>query len=981
MKNYGRYAAKGRKYQMAKLEVGKVYSGFRVDRIRYIEEVSGNLCELEHIVSGAKLVYLDCDDDNKVFSVIFKTLPEDSTGVFHIIEHSVLCGSKRFPVKEPFVDLLKGSMATFLNAITFPDKTAYPVASCNDKDFANLMSVYLDAVFAPAVYDHEEIFMQEGWHYEIEGKDDPMSLRGVVFNEMKGAYSSVDTQMFHRIDAALFPDTIYRHSSGGDPSVIPDLTYEQFLASHRKYYHPENSFMFLYGNMDVEERLAYIDREYLSKYSRTGSFFDIPMQKPVVDLDAKGVYSISESDSEEKNSYIAFASVVADFSEREKILALDILMQVLASTNESPLKKAVLESGLGEDLWAFVYDGIAQPYVAIELRKTDPDKKDEFLALVRSVLETLVKEGIEKNALLAEINQAQFKLREGKQGPTGLLYNLDMMSSWLYGGDPATYLEYETALENIKKGAEGRYFEELVEKYLLNSEHKAVVVMTPSKTIAAEQAKVESERVESYRASLTDAELDAVVEANRRLVEYQSAEDTPEKLATLPKLSIEDVSDKITEMPYEVGMFRGRPLVITDSFTKRIAYVNYYFDLSGLASELVSYAGLYAGLLGQISTEKYGAAELDTKLKTLFGSVDVSVRSFVKTDDPSKVTLCLVVKSSILEDDIKSALDLGSQVICHSILDKEEIRRILFQAKSMMQMMIMQSGNSFASTRVRSYCSVEGAYDDKLFGIGYYKFLSSLCTDFDAKFDEIKRGLEAVAAELTLENLTVGITGDKNAVNGFVSADPEFKSGTGTGEHHTLVPACNGNEAFYIPAGVNYVAKGYNFADTDVKYSGKMNVLANILSLDWLWNEVRVRGGAYGVSFKVGKNGFACFSSYRDPSVGGTLETYDKTLEYLDGFAAKTPDIEKYIISTAASYERPLTAREIGANAQANYFEGTTDDMRRASKKDVLSATAGDIEAFASLVAPLVQKDLCAVIGNKDTIDRSSDIFTLKEDL
>lgn len=967
---------------MAKLELNKVYGGFRVDRIRYIDEISGNLCELEHIKSGAKLIYIDCDDDNKVFSVFFKTLPEDSTGVFHIIEHSVLCGSKRFPVKEPFVDLLKGSMATFLNAITFPDKTGYPVASCNDKDFANLMSVYLDAVFAPAVYDHEEIFMQEGWHYEIEDKDKPMSLRGVVFNEMKGAYSSVDTQMFHHIDAALYPDTIYRHSSGGDPAVIPDLTYEQFLAAHKKYYHPENSFMFLYGNMDVVERLEYIDREYLSKYDRTGNFFDIAKQTPTVKLDAHGVYSISESDSEEKNSYIAFASVVGDFSEREKLLAFDILMQVLASTNESPLKKAVLESGLGEDLWALVYDGIAQPYVALEIRKTDPDKKDAFIALLRSELEKLVKEGIDKKLLLAEINQAEFRLREGKQGsmPTGLMYNLDMMSSWLYGGDPAIYLEYEQALVNIKNGVQGRYFEDLIEKYLLNSDHKAVVVMTPSKTIAAEQAKVEAERVEKYRASLSETELCDVVETNRRLVEYQTSEDTPEALATLPKLSVADVSDKITELPYKVGMFRSRPLVITDLFTKRIAYVNYYFDLSGLSAENLSYAALYANLLGQISTEKYSAADLDAQIKTKFGSFDASVRSFVDVNDATKVTPCFVVKSSILEDNLKDALDLGSEVVCHSTVEKEEIRKILYQAKSMMQMMIMQRGDNYASTRVKSYCSVEGAYDDKLFGIGYYKFLSGLCADFDARFDEIKTGLEAVARELCIENLTVGITGEQSAVDGFVSADPAFNSATGSGKAYKLAPEYHGNEAFFIPAGVNYVAKGYDPAESGVEYSGKLRVLANILSLDWLWNEVRVRGGAYGVGFKA-DNKYAGFSSFRDPSVKGTVETYDKTLSYLDGFASRTPDIEKYVISTAAAYERPLCPRDVGASAQTNYFEGNNDERRREYKRQAMSTTASDIEGFASLIAPLAEKNLCVVVGNKDKIEESGDLFTIKEDL
>ncbi len=968
---------------MSKLELNKVYGGFRVDRIRYVEEVSANLFELEHIKSGAKMLYLDCNDDNKVFSVMFKTIPEDSTGVFHIIEHSVLCGSDRYPVKEPFVDLLKGSMATFLNAFTFPDKTGYPVASCNDKDFANLMGVYLDAVFAPNVYKHEEIFMQEGWHYEIEDKDGPMSLRGVVFNEMKGSYSSVDTQIFNLVDSALFPDTLYRHSSGGDPAVIPDLTYEQFVAAHKKYYHPENSFMFLYGNMDVVERLEYIDREYLSKYTRTGNFVEIPMQKPVINNDAYGVYSISDSDSEEDNSYITLATVIGDYSEREKVLAFDILMSVLASTNESPLKKAVLESGLGEDLWTYMYDGVAQPHILIELRKTNPDKKDEFVKLLTSVLEKLVKEGIDKKLLNAEINQAEFKLREGNQEsmPTGLIYNLNIMSSWLYGGDPALYIEYEEALKNIKKGAEGRYFEDLIEKYILNSDHKVVTVMTPSKTIAAEQAKAEEERVAKFRESLTEEELLEIVEKNRRLVEYQTAEDTPENLATLPKLSIADVGPNVTELPCDVGSYRGRPLLVSDVFTKKIAYVNYYFDLSGLAPEYIPYASLYAELLGQISTDKYTAAELDAEIKTCLGAFEAGASVFTPTDNIKNVKFMLSVGSSMLECNMKEALALVSEVVGHSKIDKEEVKNILFQSRSMMQMAIMQRGDRYASGRVSSYCTAEGAYNDKLGGIGYYRFLSDLCADFDSSFDKIKEGFDAVARELTLENLTVGITGEGSTVASFEAAEPEFKIGGGSGRHYQLSPEYNGNEAFIIPAGVNYVAKGFNFDGTEIKLSGKMNVLSKILSLDWLWNEVRVRGGAYGVNFGISRGKNAMFTSFRDPSVKATLETYDRTLDYLDGFAKKVPDIEKYIISTAASYERPLCPKDLGSLAQKNYFEGYTNEMRRISKAEAMAATPADIEKMAELIKPLAKKNLCAVVGNKDKIAEAGDVFPIQSDL
>ena len=968
---------------MTDLKLGGVVAGFKVMRITHVGEVDADLDELEHIKSGAKLIYIDADDRNKVFSVFFKTIPEDSTGVFHILEHSVLCGSKKYPVKEPFVDLLKGSMATFLNAITFPDKTGYPVASCNDRDFANLMGVYLDAVFAPKVCEHEEIFMQEGWHYEIEDHDSPMTYRGVVFNEMKGAYSSVDRRMMGKIEAALYPDTTYRHSSGGDPANIPDLSYQQFIATYRKYYHPENSFMYLYGKMDVAERLEYIDREYLSKYERTGRSFDIPHQAPVESDDVRAEYPVTESDSLDKNSYISYSCVVGDHSEREKMLALEILMSVLTDTNDSPIKKAMLESGMASDMSAYVNDGIAQPYIMFEIRKTDADKKDAFTDLLFSELRRLAHDGIDKAALRAEINQAEFRLREGKQGsaPAGLLYNFDILSSWLYGGKPEIYLEYEEALNNIKAGVEGRYFEELIENCILNNPHRAIVTLTPSRTLAADEAKAEADRLAAYRATLSDAEVDALAEKNRALVEFQKAEDSPEDIATLPRLALSDVSDSITELPCRVEEYCGRPLLVSEMFTKKIAYVNYYFDLSGLDTEYIQYASLLSDILGDIATEKHTAAELDIAIKTRLGRFSTPTGVFTAKDDIDHVTPVLSVRASMLNDDIPEALALIGEIIDTTRFDKDEIAKLIVQNKNMMQMAIAQRGNSYAAMRVASYSSVEGAYNEKLDGISYYRFLSELAANIDSEFDAVRAGFEAVMRELTLENLTVGITGDSEAVEAFRAAAPAFRTGSGSGKHYKLMPEYHGNEAFVIPAGVNYVAKGFNYLKSGFAVDPKMMVLSKILSLDWLWNEVRVRGGAYGVSFGISASGKATFTSYRDPSVKKTLETYDGTVEYLRDFAAKTPDIDKYIISTAAGYERPLCPRDIGAAAQSNYFEGRSEDGRREDKRMVMSTTAADIEKMAALVSALAENGKCAVVGSRDKIDEAGDIFTIKEDI
>ncbi|MGM9681632.1 MAG: insulinase family protein, partial [Eubacteriales bacterium] len=892
-------------------------------------------------------------------------------------------GSKPYPVKEPFLDLLKSSINTFLNAFTFPDKTMYPCASCNDTDFANLMGVYLDAVFAPNIYTYKEIFMQEGWHYEVENADDPLTYRGVVFNEMKGSYSSVETHVYEHLKQALFPDTLYRHSSGGDPVHIPDLTYEQFLNAHRKYYHPENSFLYLYGKMDIEERLAYIDREYLSSFTRTGTFVDIPMQSPVVNMDVTGEYAVGESDPLEKNSYISHAFVVGRFDEAEKMLALRILSSALASTNESPLKKAVLAAGLGDDLYVFLNDGIAQPYLEFQLCKCDADKKDAFLALLTSELEKYVREGIDKKILLAEINQTEFHLREGKQGgmPAGLSYGLDIMDGWLYGGRPETYLVYEDAIANIRKGVEGRYFEDLIEKYVLNGTHKALVVITPSKTKGQEDAKAEALRLEEHKKSLSHGQIEDLIAENQKLIEHQKREDTPEQIATLPRLSLSDVKDEITPLPLEKRELGGYPVLWTNIPTKKIAYLNYYFDLSSLAPEYRPYAPLYADLLGQIATEHYSAADLDAEIKTKMGAFSTFTQVFTDRTDIDKVTPVLTVRISVLESGLADAVALAGEILTASKPERETVGPIVLQTKNWMQQNISQRGDSFAITRVKSYHTVDGAYNELFGGISYYRFLSDLCDKIKTDYDSVQKGFAAVADCVKAENLTVGLTGEESAYNLLAASLPVFERGEKKPAAPAPVPVYTENEAFIVPAGVNYVVSGCNFIKEGLAYSGSMQVLSRILTYDYLWNEIRVRGGAYGTGFSTGFTGDVLFSSYRDPNVGGTLENYRKTVDYLAGFSEKVPDITQYIISTLAGSDRPLTPKDKGSKAQSYYFQKVTEDFRRQVRHEILSTTPADIEAFGKLIQTVCDKRHFAVVGNKSRIEEAGDAFPKKEEV
>ena len=973
---------------MNKLETGKLYSGFELKNVTYINEITANMYEFEHLQSGARLLYIDRNDDNKVFSAAFKTIPEDSTGVFHILEHSVLCGSKKYPVKEPFVDLIKGSMQTFLNAFTFPDKTMYPCASCNDKDFANLMSVYLDAVFAPAIYEHEEIFKQEGWHVELLDKEAMPEYKGVVYNEMKGSFSSVDTQLYDLTGASLFPDTLYRHSSGGYPPAILDLTYEQFINAHKKYYHPENSFLYLYGNMDILERLAFIDSEYLCNYHRTGNIISVDFQKPVVNMDVSGSFAIADSEDEEHNYYTALSYVVGDFSEREKLLALRVLLDALASNNTSPLTKVFLDKEMAEDMWAFTYDGILQPYTIFQLRKTTPEGVEKFEETLVNALRDICEKGIDKKLLRASINQIEFGMREGKQGgtPAGLSYDLDLMDGWLYGSSPDLYLRYEEALANVKKGLEegSRYFEELIEELILGSNHKSRVVLVPSKTKQKEDEDREKQLLADYKASLSDEELDKLVDDTKALIEYQSAPNTPEQIATLPGLQLSDIGDGKREMPNEISEREGVKFLYHDVNTNKIGYQRWYFDVSSLTLDELQYASLLSSLLSENRTENYSDEEIVNEIKSRLGGLGFFVNVYTRVDNNKDCTPYFGVYCSVLEENIKDSVELINEVLTTTKIEKTRLKTTLMQMSSGLRNHIIRSGNRVALDKVASYLTKEGAYNERLGGISYFSFINDLLSRIDGEFDAINEKLAEVAGKIFARNrLTIGYTGSRDVFEEFsglclsginmpVSPDaPKVE----------VEPSYEGNQAICVPSGVNYCVKGCNYVDHGYQYNGKMAVLAKILSNDYLWNEIRVKGGAYGTGFSVSASGTACFSSYRDPNVAKTLENYDKAYDYLKSFTKHTPSVLKYIISTVAGIDRPITPRDIGGYIENSYFIGSDAEYKHKIRSQVLETTSEDIEGFADLIRIITEDNYVCTVGSKSRIEEASGVFDSIEEL
>lgn len=965
-----------------KLEIGKKYSGFILNEIIPIKELSGVLYDMEHEKSGARLIYFDREDNNKVFYASFRTLPENSTGVFHIIEHSVLCGSKKYPVKEPFVDLLKGSMNTFLNAMTYPDKTVYPCASCNDKDFANLMSVYMDAVFSPAIYTCENIFRQEGHHIELLSEDGEASFKGVVFNEMKGAFSSVDSRIYSSISKALFPDTPYSYSSGGDPSYIPDLTYEDFLSAHRKYYHPENCILYLYGTLDILDRLEFLDREYLSGYEKTGAVIEIKPQKPVEDLNVFGEYQLSDTEKPEKNTYITYAIVNGDYSDREKMLAYDVIFDAIASNNSSPLKKAILDKGLGDDLYAYMSEGILHPYAVFKLRKTDADKKDEFLSLLIETLEGFVKEGLDKSLLRASFNQLEFSMREGDtgSGPVGLNYGLMMLNSLNYGGRPETFLVYEDILEKVRAGFEKEgYFEGILSE-LLESRHRALCVTAPSRDFTERLERAEKERIDRYMSTLTSEEKKKLVEDNESLIDFQSREDSEEAKATIPMLKISDIDTSPALIETDVRALDGGEKVLFHNFkTNKISYIRLFFDLSSLSENELSYASMASSLLFRISTENYGESELNTLIKMNLGGVYSYSTSYVSRENIDFCTGKFVVELSVLDSNMEKAFFIVNEVINNTLFKKDEIEKLLRQKLNRLKQDYVGNGTSKAIRRVFSYDTVSGAYSEKLGGYDFYLALSSLMENYEERFDSFKETLLNICKKVfNRKGLTISLTGGENAYNELskyasvlsLSAECEEK-------HPTPKPVYNGNEGFIVPSRVNYVAKGVNIIKKGIEYSGKMAVFSQILDLDYMWNTIRVKGGAYGAGFNIKDTGEMYASSYRDPSVEKTLDAFDRAREYIDELVSENPDITNYIISTVASYTSPLSEKDRGAHSDFAYFSGITNERKKKILNEMLSTTVEDVEKMAELIDLLREEGMSSVVGEGEKIKSAENAFPI----
>lgn len=941
---------------------------------------------MRHKKSGARVLLIENDDENKVFSIGFRTPPSDSTGVPHIMEHSVLCGSKNFPAKDPFVELVKGSLNTFLNAMTYPDKTVYPVASCNDKDFQNLMHVYMDAVLYPNIYEHEETFRQEGWSYKLDSADDKLSYNGVVYNEMKGAFSSPEGVLDRVVLNTLFPDTSYANESGGDPEVIPELTYEQFLDFHRTYYHPSNSYIYLYGDMDMEEKLCWLDREYLCHYEKKVVDSEIHLQEAFSEMkELEMPYSIASDESEDENTYLSYNKVIGTSLDRELYLAFEILDYALLSAPGAPLKTALTDAGIGQDIMGSYDNGIYQPIFSVIAKNADADQKDNFIEVIENVLTDIVKNGMDQKALEAGINYHEFRYREADFGnyPKGLMYGLQIMDSWLYDDDkPFIHIEALDTFAFLKKQVGTRYYEDLIQKYLLDNTHGAIVIVKPEKGRTARMDAELDAKLQEYKASLGDEEIREMVSRTKKLEEYQSEPESEEALERIPVLNREDISREIDPIFNEEMNLAGVPVVFHEIETNGIGYVDVMFDLSGVSAEELPYVGILQSVLGIIDTENYGYGELFNEINMHTGGIGTSLELYNDvTNIREKVfKATFEIKGKALYPKLEKTFEMMGEILTASKLnDTKRIKEILAMTKSRLSMKFQSSGHTTAALRALSYASPSAKFKDMTNGIDFYQKI----VDLSEHFEEEKESITATLIDLTKklfrpDNMMISYTASKEGMDGLekMIANLSERLYKEVPEETPCIIHCEKkNEGFKTASKVQYVARTGNFIDNGAAYTGALQILKVILSYDYLWQNIRVKGGAYGCMSNFNRIGEGYFVSYRDPNLKRTIEVYEGIVDYLKNFTVSDRDMTKYIIGTISNIDQPMTPATKGERSMNLYMNKISADMIREERSQILDATQDDIRALYRVVEAVLKADQLCVVGSEDKIEENKELF------
>ncbi len=958
-------------------------SAYEVLEKKEIVDINSVTYLCRHKKTGARVALVSNEDDNKVFYIGFRTTPKDSTGVAHIIEHSVLCGSESFPVKDPFVELVKGSLNTFLNAMTYPDKTVYPVASCNDKDFQNLMHVYLDAVFYPNIYKNEAIFRQEGWHYELS-EDGKLTYNGVVYNEMKGALSDPDGILWREIPSALYPHTTYSVESGGDPEEIPNLTYEQFLEFHKTYYHPSNSYIYLYGDMDMAEKLKWMDEQYLSKFDALTVDSEIPCE-PAFKEAVRVVkeYPISEGEDVEENTYLSYNLSVGDSLDRELYVAMKVLDFALCTVPGAPLKRALIDRGIGKDVFSVYDNGYKQPVFGIVAKGTSIQKEEEFRAVIKEVLSEIVEKGFDKKAILSAINHYEFKHREADYGtrPKGLMYGLKALDSWLHDDTkPFIHVEANDTYESLRAKAETGYFEELIQKYLLDNPHAATVILLPKEGLGAEQEEKLEQKLARIKSTMSEAQLAEIRKMMDALEGFREREDSPEDLAKIPLLTREDLKRESAPVHNEEVMLGDTLALHHDLFTNGIGYLRLIFRIKDIPKAYFPYLGVLKNLFCNLNTKNYSYAQLCNEINLATGEMFVIQNNYGNVREPEKYTMTMEVCTKALYENLERAVELmGEMLLTSDFTDAKRLKEILAEGNSKAREYMNQAGHATAVGRALSYGSTKDAIDEELSGITQYRFTCELEEKFAEKKAELTEKLQDLCKMIFRpENLMVDFTGGEEALKALESPVTALKEKLYTcaveREQYAPVPEKK-NEGFMTANQVVFVCRAGNFRKKGLPYKGTLNVLRVMMGYEYLWTNIRVKGGAYGCMCGFYRDGGSYFVSYRDPNLGQTIEVFEKAADFIANYEASERTMTQYIIGAVSELDTPLTAAGKGRRSREYYFTGMTQEMLQTARNEVLDATPKDIRNMAEYIRAFMEDDCLCVVGNAQKIKEESGKF------
>jgi hypothetical protein len=888
------------------------------------------------------------------------------------------------------VELVKGSLNTFLNAMTYPDKTVYPVASCNDKDFKNLMDVYMDAVFHPNITRYREIFEQEGWHYELESEDAPLTINGVVYNEMKGAYSSPEEVLQNQIFKSLFPDNTYSKDSGGNPAHIPELTYEEYLAFYRKYYHPVNSYIYLYGDMDIEERLEWMDREYLGKFDVISVESEIAVQQPFTAVkEVVSDYSIASDDPEEDRTYLAYNRVIGTSTDAVLYQAFDILDYALVSAPGAPVRQALIDAGIGDDVSGSFDNGVKQPVFTIMAKNANDSDREKFVSIIEDTLKKLVKEGIDRDSLLAGINSSEFRFREADFGqfPKGLLYGLTCLDSWLFDDrKPFIHLECLDTFAFLKEKVGTGYYEELVEKYLLDNTHGSTVVVVPKRNKNTEEENELKKKLAEYKESLSAEQLHQLAEDTRRLKEYQEEPTSEEDMKKIPMLGREDMKKEAMPFSNICDSIDGMQVVRHEVETNGIDYLSLMFEAKDIPAEEIGYLSYLSSVLGYVDTKSYGFAALSNAINIYTGGINISAGIYPNAKNADELEVKYEVRIKVLEENLKEAMKLVNEIVLSSNLsDIKRLTEITAQTKARLQAALSSGGHMVSSIRAMSYFSKYAFCQDALRGEEFYRIVCRIEKQLQDDPQKVVDHLTALVQKIFAQNrLLVSFTANGESYEKAVPVLREYlgalakESDVGTPAVFTLSKK---NEGFTDASQIQYVARAGSFAKAGFSYHGALRVLRMIMEYDYMWMNIRVKGGAYGCMAAFLRTGETYFVSYRDPNLAKTIDVYEGIPEYLKSFDPDERDMTKYIIGTFGSLDTPLNPEAKGARSITAYLEGLTYEDVQKERDEILYATSDDIRNFAGMIeAVLAQQNLC-VVGNENTIRNEAGLFGVIEKL